>query len=171
MNQDGQQVLETRLIHTSGEWISAVWLLPSDATPQQMGSALTYGRRYTATALLGIAPDEDDDGKAASKTPRQAPRKPAESKTNGQAPSTPKRQITLLVASDGSEEHFPATGNGVIAAIHRLDQLLEEDESNWQTNREVAMRMLATAPSLAIADSTVKDVIDEYVLRFEGVVP
>lgn len=33
---------------------------------QSIGSAKTYGQRYTATALLGIATrDEDDDGKAA----------------------------------------------------------------------------------------------------------
>lgn len=33
--------------------------------PQQMGSALTYARRYTLAAIAGIAAEEDDDGNAA----------------------------------------------------------------------------------------------------------
>lgn len=30
--------------------------------PQQVGSAITYARRYSLTAVLGIFPDKDDDG-------------------------------------------------------------------------------------------------------------
>jgi hypothetical protein len=30
--------------------------------PQQVGSAITYARRYSLTAILGIFPDKDDDG-------------------------------------------------------------------------------------------------------------
>ena len=39
-------------------------------TPQAVGSAITYGRRYGLAAMVGIAP-EDDDGEAAE--PRNAP--------------------------------------------------------------------------------------------------
>jgi hypothetical protein len=39
-----------------------------------MGSAVTYAKRYTLSAVTGIAPDEDDDGNAASKGPGAAPR-------------------------------------------------------------------------------------------------
>jgi ERF superfamily len=37
---------------------------------QGVGSALTYARRYVLTAVLGLTPDEDDDGAAASVTER-----------------------------------------------------------------------------------------------------
>ena len=37
------------------------------ATAQSVGSAITYGRRYALTALLGVCPDDDDDGHGASK--------------------------------------------------------------------------------------------------------
>ena len=41
---------------------------------QQLGSALTYGRRYSICCLLGIVADEDDDGnKASQPTPKQSP--------------------------------------------------------------------------------------------------
>jgi hypothetical protein len=64
---DGGTVrVETMLAHASGEWMaSTLTLLATPATPQGVGSALTYGRRYGLAAMVGIAP-EDDDGNAAS---------------------------------------------------------------------------------------------------------
>lgn len=59
-------VLETRLIHESGQSISSfVPVNPKDETPQAMGSALTYARRYGLTAMVGVA-QIDDDGNSAS---------------------------------------------------------------------------------------------------------
>jgi hypothetical protein len=56
----------TILAHASGEWISeALTLTAQQNTPQGVGSAITYGRRYGLAAMVGIAP-EDDDGNAAS---------------------------------------------------------------------------------------------------------
>ena len=56
----------TQLIHSSGESISTrCWLPVAQKTPQGYGSAITYGRRYGLSALVGIAA-EDDDGNAAS---------------------------------------------------------------------------------------------------------
>ena len=58
--------VETTLLHASGEWISCgVLSLPvSKADAQGYGSALTYARRYSLSAAVGVAP-EDDDGNAA----------------------------------------------------------------------------------------------------------
>jgi hypothetical protein len=58
-------VLVTRLMHKSGEFIESSYPLPSGGKPQEMGSALTYARRYCYCAILGIAADSDDDGAAA----------------------------------------------------------------------------------------------------------
>ena len=59
--------VETTLLHSSGEWISCgVLSLPvSKVDAQGYGSALTYARRYSLSAAVGVAP-EDDDGNAAS---------------------------------------------------------------------------------------------------------
>ena len=64
----GQPQLVTHLVHTeSGEsidsWSPIVCKDPND--PQKVGGAITYMRRYSLLALLGLAP-EDDDGNAAS---------------------------------------------------------------------------------------------------------
>lgn len=65
--QDGITVLHTRLSHVeSGEYMEADWpLIPIKNDPQGLGSANTYGRRYSFLNVLGLAP-EDDDGNAAS---------------------------------------------------------------------------------------------------------
>jgi hypothetical protein len=53
--------LETRLLHTSGQWLSDVLTVPvSKADAQGVGSAITYARRYSLAAFAGIAPEEDD---------------------------------------------------------------------------------------------------------------
>jgi len=63
----GDGVLHTRLLHTSGQWIASEHPLPMSGKPQEIGSALTYARRYSLSALIGIAADEDDDANAAQK--------------------------------------------------------------------------------------------------------
>jgi hypothetical protein len=58
-------VLRTVLLHTSGAMIESVYALAHHDRPQEMGSEITYARRYTASSMLGVASEEDDDGKAA----------------------------------------------------------------------------------------------------------
>ena len=71
---DGRCVLITMLIHKSGQWLqSELSLKPDKDTPQAMGSAITYARRYALASLLGIVADEDDDGNAASPKPQTKP--------------------------------------------------------------------------------------------------
>lgn len=63
---DAGMVLHTRLMHAeSGEWIEGVYPLPPNPDPQKVGSALTYARRYSLCALVGITAEDDDDGQAA----------------------------------------------------------------------------------------------------------
>lgn len=55
------------LMHESGEFMtSSLTLKPGKNTPQEMGSAITYARRYTLASLVGIVVDDDDDGNKAS---------------------------------------------------------------------------------------------------------
>lgn len=56
--------ITTMLLHSSGEWIkfSPLIITAEKTTPQGAGSAITYGRRYTISALLGISSENDDDG-------------------------------------------------------------------------------------------------------------
>ena len=60
-------------------------LKPTKADPQGMGSAVTYARRYSYMAIIGLAA-EDDDGNAASRQGAKAPQaieRPAARQGNG----------------------------------------------------------------------------------------
>jgi hypothetical protein len=55
----------TILMHESGEYlISNFYLTATDKNAQSLGSAITYNRRYSLAAMLGIIADDDDDGNA-----------------------------------------------------------------------------------------------------------
>ncbi len=58
-------VVETVLMHESGEWVSSVVSVAAkDKTPHAFGSAMTYARRYGLSAIVGLT-QADDDGNAA----------------------------------------------------------------------------------------------------------
>jgi hypothetical protein len=75
----GEVLLVTTLTHAETEQAivsKAPVRCQEPNNPQKLGGAITYMRRYSLLALLGLAP-EDDDGALASqpaKAPRQAPR-------------------------------------------------------------------------------------------------
>lgn len=57
-------VVETMLMHKSGQWISSEMSIPVTAkTPHGYGSTLTYVRRYSLAAISGVT-QADDDGNA-----------------------------------------------------------------------------------------------------------
>jgi hypothetical protein len=58
-------VLVCELAHASGESRTCEMPLPVEAGAKELGSAITYMRRYAICAVCGIATDEDDDGAAA----------------------------------------------------------------------------------------------------------
>jgi hypothetical protein len=77
VTEQGENVLVTTLLHTSGEWISGELLVrPVKADPQSLGSSLSYARRYGMMGILGISAS-DDDGALASKTAPKTEGQPA----------------------------------------------------------------------------------------------
>lgn len=62
---DGGDVLETMLLHSSGQFLSTeVPLSVVGEGPQAYGSAMTYARRYAVTSILGLVAEDDDDANA-----------------------------------------------------------------------------------------------------------
>ena len=70
--ESGEVVLETMLLHSSGEWISGTYpIRPLKTDPQSYGSCLTYARRYCFSAITGIAADDDDGNSASQPAPQK----------------------------------------------------------------------------------------------------
>lgn len=66
-------LLVTMLLHESGEWIRGFYpILSKDNSPQAIGSAVSYAKRYAFCAIIGLASGDDDDAETASKRPPDA---------------------------------------------------------------------------------------------------
>lgn len=66
---DGLPAVRTVLFHEDGGTMASGWLslpLKKGATPQDVGSLLTYAKRYQLAAFFGVSSDVDDDGNSAS---------------------------------------------------------------------------------------------------------
>ena len=88
IDASGAPVLITRVIHTSGEHVEGRYPLvckdPTDA--QKLGSSMSYARRYSLSAMLGVI-QSDDDGNGASSQPAKPSPAPVAAKapTNAMA--------------------------------------------------------------------------------------
>ena len=129
----GAVVVVTSLIHSSGEWISSELALPSGATPQTYGSALTYARRYALAALCGIVGDEDDDANAATPPAKAkeapvkaAPKpKPAEYETRPQGSALPEgyerfkvQSCEMLSGKESGKSYWKASLLDELGGVH-----------------------------------------------------
>lgn len=67
INEEGIHVLHTILAHSSGQWLETrMKIIPAKNDVQTLGSYISYIRRYSYAALVGVVVgDEDDDGEVA----------------------------------------------------------------------------------------------------------
>ena len=88
LNATGEDLptLTTMLMHASGQWISSnvvVRAVSGKGTNelQELGRSITYMKRYTLAAMLGVSSDEDTDGESGKDTTkrerRERPDQPA----------------------------------------------------------------------------------------------
>jgi hypothetical protein len=100
LNDDGQSLLHTILAHSSGQFIeSRMRIVPPKNDIQSFGSYLTFLRRYSYAALIGVVTGEqDDDGEVAMVEARQIIAKGPSNKYN------PKEQSFETVTKEQLEE-------------------------------------------------------------------
>lgn len=64
--EGGTWMLVTTLAHSSGQWMrSYMPIITQKSDSQSFGSAVTYTKRYSLAAMVGVSTGEDDDGEAA----------------------------------------------------------------------------------------------------------
>lgn len=99
---DGGKIgVETIVMHESGEWVSNELTLEvadekGKSAAQVAGSIISYLRRYSLSAALGIYADEDTDGNA-KQQPKAAP--PAPAIVDGEPVLTYQDGSTVMVGS------------------------------------------------------------------------
>ena len=134
--EDGILMLETRLA-MGGQWIVSEY--PVCAFPvkhQEMGSALTYSRRYSLFSLVGIAGEEDDDANAATSA-TNAPKR---------VPTPPKPPATGM-----SQEESQLARGMLISALEMA--VTEADLIDWQEMNKATIAKLMEADRQAVRDA------------------
>ena len=106
--EEGYIGLATTLLHSSGQWMrDTVFVRLAKDDPQGAGSGLTYLRRYSLAAFVGVCPD-DDDGNAGSGSQPESRGDAAAARNGNGAPINWKTRCTARL-----DVMFPsAEGNG-----------------------------------------------------------
>lgn len=102
--------IRTLLTHASGAYIETIATLPHAGDWQKVGSAMTYCRRYCHGGILGVAPEDDDDGNAAvhDEAPQQK-RADGPRQNTQQRPPSPKPSIAATAPKPDRQNVIPMT--------------------------------------------------------------
>lgn len=165
---DGPKVTVTTLLaHTSGQWVEGELVVTAEkATPQGIGSAITYARRYGLSALVGVAPGDDiadtgdDDGEAAE--------------GRGEPPKTTAEKVKEKVATKAPPidaykaealKEAIALHNGNIEEAKRWLCQVRADPGAKRPWNEADVEKVKQALVLKRAKSNVEAAIDEFGLN------
>jgi hypothetical protein len=141
--ESDRSFLVTTLLHTSGQWIRGKLVIPQvKPGPQELGSCITYCRRYSLSAMVGLS-QYDDDGEDAMKSLREKQPK-QEIK-----PNSPKTELQKKVCA-----------GGVITSIDEIDGFLEHLVKKYSTPAKPMDIDYFISKALASDENTIK-FIDE----------
>ena len=139
-----QNTLVTRLYHKSGEFVeSEISLITNQNSMQQLGSAITYARRYSLASILCIA-QEDDDANLASE-PQTSPHPIAKKPLVQKVEEIKKAKEEEFVFTSGKNsgikfqdmipeeflsylqtlENMPQKSKNIIATIEKMKKFIE----------------------------------------------
>jgi len=151
----GNCVVKTTLLHDSGEWIESdpLTLKLEKNTPQGVGSAMTYGKRYSVCAILGISSDDDDDGNEHEK--KKDDSKPKQENKPVSKPTPPKPQISKEVQAVTDETK-------VI-----IGKIIKEEKATQDGVKEAILKHSTQANYTQVTDIKVAKAILEEVKKLD----
>lgn len=117
-DESGNHLLVTKLCHASGQWVqSGMKINPIKQDVQAIGSYITYLKRYSYAALVGVVIDDesDDDGNAAVTSHKQQETVPLEKS------SPPKQYINYEQKLREEQKNNPITQQQLEEINHELE--------------------------------------------------
>jgi len=159
----GFYVLTTTLYCGNQFLSSKTPIIVEGQTNQQFGSALTYMKRYTLAALLGIAAEEDDDAniadgneikKVVDKAPKISAPDPISSGLPEKQAANQMRGDQQKVVMDNLEK---AIGQVFSPELIKVPLLPDESGSDWMAWGQAFMRIARSAPDVASLVSLEKE--------------
>lgn len=139
---NGEVVLETILMHGSGQGLRSIYPLPKDIQAekgfnaiQSMGKFITYFRKYTWCCACGVTAEDDTD---AAEDKQQKPKQPIAKQQAPKQPiakqQAPKQPIAKQQAP--KEQLSPSLTSANNTYFDMIGNLFENDEQRraWQKN-------------------------------------
>jgi hypothetical protein len=127
----------TMLAHASGQWIQNDLSMPvTDSRPQTLGAIITYCRRYSLTAMLNLAA-EDDDGQGQQRVPPVLAQAEPQAHQAAEAPDK---------ASPSQLKALHAAGNAFYG-------------KNWDTKRHELVKAITAGRTESSTDLTVDEAL------------
>lgn len=144
--RQGERGLELAgvLMHACGEEKEGALPL-SGSTAQELGSSITYMRRYLLGCLTGIVTDDDDDGQAASQSrQRPQPQAAASSDGNGQRLASAKQRSLIFAKADENKLSNTQLAAIVLAATGNDPRDFTDEDAAGDWLRRSMERLPAT---------------------------
>lgn len=131
---DGKSLVETILLHESGEWISGFTeIVAAKANdPQATGSGISYARRYGLQSMLNVGAEDDDSETAMGR-----------GANNNKAPSP----VTKAVTASAPTPAAPAAEEPA-----NVSQLAQAPATKRSSFRKVTNSSAASAPAASADD-------------------
>lgn len=131
----------TLLAHASGQWVtSELQMWPRENTPQAIGSCISYARRYSLAAMVGVYQEDDDAEAAHGRT------EPAVGEDFSKVAALPAGTAAILDAIHRADVNYmrlawnDATGLGTTGDIWKLLNTKQKAVA-----RELLQKTMATA--------------------------
>lgn len=165
-------VVETMLMHKSGQWIKTVIPVHANATQdnksQALGSGITYAKRYALTALLGIVAEDDDDGNASDGNEAQTRKMDRPSNRSADDPKwrgpLGKSKLKADLTSFCSDIQDVEDGAQLIGMLTSNSSILEQcaaDLPSWWVHDNGGVKVAITARAEQLKIKVVK-YLDEF---------
>lgn len=151
--------VETLFLHESGEYVKSYPLkFPAAQSMQDFGGQITYMKRYSLAAMLGIATEKDDDANGASGNSYSHSPKQNGGGRNTPPPQPPRnhqnyQQRAPQVASAEQRKQLAATLNAA-ATRTKMDVLAVSDFAKMKLNigSEVTSKQLTSQQVVAMIE-------------------
>ena len=157
----------TRILHASGQWIESCVGCASGGKVQELGSAVTYLRRYALAAIVGIVGEEDDDGESDRSTRERAPvARPAAAPAP--RPSGGAASLTARLATPPAQrDKEPTNRIAADAVAPAATETLDAPESSMST-RKVGEKKFRIARLGGVECVVLDAEIDAEIVRRKG---
>lgn len=127
---DASITLTTVLMHESGEWVSGTYPVnPVKNDPQGIGSAMTYARRYSYMAIVGLAAEDDDGNQASNRNEYTA--KAAPVSVPVAVVSTSEKKPDPLTEEYNKVEKMLIAKMGKDEAMHQIQAIKKKNGTNY----------------------------------------